>query len=173
MKPFIPASTSRPSRTCQNPAISSPTLNRWREQLARLVEDVHTFTASPPRCRRCLKEAYEDGSAMPYPRPIPGWSTANHRRTRVTCRTVLTWSSRCASTWPRWAHDSTENCAWTNPSATRWMPCWPAGATIRRNPGIRSLAVYNPIHYQELAGTVYGLCLQPDRQITVNHRRRQ
>ena len=32
----------------------------------------------------------------------------------------------------------------------RWTRCSPAGATIRRNRGIRPLAVYNPIHYQEL-----------------------
>jgi len=43
----------------------------------------------------------------------------------------------------------------------------------RRNnpaePGIRPLAVFNPIHFQELPELFIGFYLQPDRQIPVHH----
>lgn len=120
------------------------------EQLATLVEDVHTFYQFTAPMQKRLKDAYENNSAYvvssAHPRMVDGAPSKNPRYLQVRpdlVRPVRKYIAEMSTRFHR-KLDLDE------------AVCHPVDAVLtgRRNnppePGIRSLAVYNPIHYQEL-----------------------
>ncbi len=120
------------------------------ETLKRLVEDVHTFHRFTPPMQTLLKSANDDGSSFvvssAHPRLVDGSPSKNPRYLQVR---------------PDLVNPARKYVAEISARFNRKLPldgkiCHPVDAVLagRRNnppePGIRSLAVYNPIHYQEL-----------------------
>lgn len=121
-----------------------------REKLASLVEDVHTFYKFTPPMRNMLQQAHEgEGTfvvSSAHPRVIDGKPSKNPRylQTRLDLQMPVRKYLAEVSTRFRRKLDLHETV------------CHPVNAVLtgrRNNPpdeGIRPLAVYNPIHYQEL-----------------------
>jgi len=120
------------------------------EQLADVVEDVHTFCRFTAPMQTLLQQTHDDGRgyvvSSAHPRQVDGKPSKNPRYlqtrpdlVRPARRYIAEMSTRFYRKLPL------ENSV-----------CHPVDAVLagRRNnppePGIRSLAVYNPIHYQEL-----------------------
>jgi len=121
-----------------------------REQLARLVEDVHTFYQLTPPMQTMLKEARMEPGAYAvssaHPRLVDGKPSKNPRYLQKRPDLVRPTRKYLAEMSTRF-----------NRKLGLDEPvCHPVDAVLagrRNNPpdaGIRSLAVYNPIHYQEL-----------------------
>jgi hypothetical protein len=121
-----------------------------REQLASLVEDVHTFYKFTPPMQGLLRRAYEGNSSYvvssAHPRMVDGKPSKNPRYLQVRPDLVRPERKYLAEMSTRLHRKlGMDNAI-----------CHPVDAVLagRRNnppePGIRSLAVYNPIHYQEL-----------------------
>ncbi len=120
------------------------------EKLATLVEDVHTFFLFTRPMQDLLRSAYEDGKgyvvSSAHPRIVDGKPSKNPRYQQVR---------------PDLVNPVRKYLAEMSTRMHRKLPldetvCHPVDAVLtgRRNnppePGIRPLAVYNPIHYQEL-----------------------
>lgn len=121
-----------------------------REQIANLVEDVHTFYKFTAPMQALLRTAYEKGSeyvvSSACPRLVDGAPSKNPRYLQVRPDLVKPERKYLAEMSTR-----------LNRKLDALTPvCHPVDAVLtgRRNnppePGVRSLAVYNPIHYQEL-----------------------
>jgi len=120
------------------------------EMLNRLVEDVHTFYLFTPPMQALLKSAYEDGSAFvvssAHPRLVDGEPSKNPRYLQIRPDLVK----------PERKYIAEMSARFSRKLPLEETVCHPVDAVLagRRNnppePGIRSLAVYNPIHYQEL-----------------------
>jgi hypothetical protein len=121
-----------------------------KQKLASLVEDVHTFYRFTPPMQGLLRRAYEGtGSyavSSAHPRMVDGAPSKN---------------PRYLQTRPDMVNPVRKYLAEMSTRMHRKLGlgdavCHPVDAVLtgRRNnppePGIRSLAVYNPIHYQEL-----------------------
>jgi hypothetical protein len=121
-----------------------------RQKLADLVEDVHTFYKFTPPMQGLLRRAYEgDGSyvvSSAHPRMVDGAPSKNPRYLQTRPDMVNPVRKYLAEMSTRMHRKLGLDDA----------VCHPVDAVLtgRRNnppePGIRSLAVYNPIHYQEL-----------------------
>lgn len=121
-----------------------------REQLADLVEDVHTFYMFTPAMQGLLRTAHEQGTeftvSSAHPRMVDGAPSRNPRYLQVRPDLVSPERRYLAEMGTR-LHRKFDAHA---------PVCHPVDAVLtgRRNnppePGIRPLAVYNPIHYQEL-----------------------
>jgi hypothetical protein len=119
-------------------------------QLAALVEDVHTFYHFTPPMQSMLKTAYENGTAFTvssaHPRMVDGAPSKNPRYLQVRPDLVK----------PERKYVAELSTRLQRKMAPADKVCHPVDAVLtgRRNnppePGIRPLAVYNPIHYQEL-----------------------
>jgi hypothetical protein len=120
------------------------------EQLAALVEDVHTFYLFTPPMQKLLLDASSDRGGFvvssAHPRIVDGKPSKNPRYLQTRPDLANPVRKYIAETGIRFARklDLAEPI------------CHPVNAVLtgrRNNPpehGIRSLAVYNPIHYQEL-----------------------
>jgi len=121
-----------------------------QQRVTELVEDVHTFYQFTPPMQDTLKSAREEGSAYvvssAHPRMVDGAPSKN---------------PRYLQTRPDLVNPVRKYVAEMSTRFHRKLPlqqpvCHPVDAVLagRRNnppePGIRPLAVYNPIHYQEL-----------------------
>jgi hypothetical protein len=121
-----------------------------REQLATLVEDVHTFYQFSPPMQAMLKTAYDSDRAFvvssAHPRMVDGAPSKNPRYLQVRPDLVKPERKYLAEMSTR-LHRKLD---------METPVCHPVDAVLtgrRNNPpeeGIRSLAVFNPIHYQEL-----------------------
>jgi len=121
-----------------------------REQLANLVEDVHTFSKFSAPMQGLLSSACENGATFTvssaHPRLINGVPSKNPRYLQVRPDLVSPERKYLAEMGTRLQRKLD----------ARSPVCHPVDAVLsgRRNnppePGIRPLAVYNPIHYQEL-----------------------
>jgi len=119
-------------------------------QLAALVEDVHTFYQFTPPMQTLLKTAYENNTpftvSSAHPRIVDGAPSKNPRYLQVRPDLIRPERRYLAETSTRLHRKLSPGDA----------VCHPVDAVLtgRRNnppePGIRPLAVYNPIHYQEL-----------------------
>ena len=120
------------------------------EALTEIVDDVVGFDQYTEPMRKLLQRGARCRRDAWCPPPTRAWWTASRARTRATCSCAPTSPTRCGATSPKSARASTAACRWAPPL------CEPVNAVLtgRRNnppePGIRPLAVYNPIHYQEL-----------------------
>ena len=120
------------------------------EQLATLVEDVHTFFQFTRPMQELLRSAYEDGKgyvvSSAHPRIVDGKPSKNPRYQQIRPDLVNPVRKYVAEMSARMHRKL----------ALDETVCNPVDAVLtgRRNnppePGIRPLAVYNPIHYQEL-----------------------
>ncbi len=121
-----------------------------RDQLADLVEDVHIFYKYSAPMQGLLRTAYEKGSeftvSSAHPRMVDGAPSKNPRYLQVRPDLVRPERKYLAEMGTRLQR-----------KLDAQAPiCYPVDAVLagRRNnppePGIRPLAVYNPIHYQEL-----------------------
>jgi hypothetical protein len=120
------------------------------EQLATLVEDVHTFFQFTRPMQELLRSAYEDGTgyvvSSAHPRIVDGKPSKNPRYQQIRPDLVNPVRKYVAEMSARMHRKL----------ALDETVCNPVDAVLtgRRNnppePGIRPLAVYNPIHYQEL-----------------------
>jgi len=120
------------------------------KKLSTLVEDVHTFYKFTAPMQKMLRKAYRNNASYvvssAHPRMVDGAPSKNPRYLQVRpdlVRPVRTYLAEMSTRFHRKLDlDS--------------VVCHPVDAVLtgRRNnppePGIRSLAVYNPIHYQEL-----------------------
>jgi hypothetical protein len=120
------------------------------EKLAALVEDVHTFYQFTRPMQTLLKKAYDENESYvvssAHPRLVDGAPSKNPRYLQVRPDLVNPARKYIAEMSTRFHRKLDVG-----------VPvCHPVDAVLtgRRNnppePGIRSLAVYNPIHYQEL-----------------------
>ena len=120
------------------------------EQLASIVEDVVTFQAFTPPMHNLLQRAYDTGRgyvvSSAHPRLVDGAPSKNPRYLQLR---------------PDLSDPVRRYVAEMGTRLHRRVPldrpvCHPVNAVLtgRRNnppqPGVRPLAVYNPIHYQEL-----------------------
>lgn len=120
------------------------------EKLAAIVEDVLTFSKFTPPMQKLLTEAYNEGKGYvvcsAHPRLVNGKPSKNPRYLETRADLLKPLRKYVAEMGVR---------------LHRKLPldqsvCYPVDAVLigrRNNPpdvGIRSLAVYNPIHYQEL-----------------------
>ncbi|HFD80032.1 MAG TPA: hypothetical protein ENK05_06530, partial [Gammaproteobacteria bacterium] len=120
------------------------------ERLAAVVEDVHTFYRFTPPMQKLLRRAYEDGEGFvvssAHPRLVDGEPSKNPRYLQTRPDLVQPVRTYLAEMSTR-LHRKLK---------LEDRICHPVNAVLtgrRNNPpesGIRSLAVYNPIHYQEL-----------------------
>ncbi len=119
------------------------------EALARVVEDVLTLGSFTPPMRNLLQQAYDEGGyvvSSAHPRLVDGKPSKNPRYLQTRPDMVEPMRKYIADMGARFHRKLPLN----EPL------CHPVDAVLtgRRNnppePGIRPLAVYNPIHYQEL-----------------------
>jgi hypothetical protein len=120
------------------------------EHLAALVEDVHTFYQFTQPMQTLLKKTYDRGSGFvvssAHPRIVDGAPSKNPRYLQTRPDLVKPVRKYLAEMSTRFHRKLGLNDA----------VCHPVDAVLagRRNnrpePGIRPLAVYNPIHYQDL-----------------------
>ncbi|TPQ29217.1 hypothetical protein [Methylomonas koyamae] len=119
-------------------------------KLAAVVEDVMTFSKFTPPMQNLLSDAYQDGKGFvvssAHPRLVDGKPSKNPRYLETRVDVVKPLRKYVAEVGARLHRKIPLN-----------QPlCHPVDAVLtgRRNnppePGIRPLAVYNPIHYQEL-----------------------
>ncbi|MGB5474020.1 MAG: hypothetical protein WBQ78_11140 [Gammaproteobacteria bacterium] len=121
-----------------------------RDHLANLVEDVHIFYKYSAPMQGLLRTAYEKGSeftvSSAHPRMVDGAPSKNPRYLQVRPDLVRPERKYLAEMGTRLQRKLDAQA----------LICYPVDAVLagRRNnppePGIRPLAVYNPIHYQEL-----------------------
>jgi len=121
-----------------------------RAELAHLVEDVHIFYKYTAPMQGLLRTAYDKGSeftvSSAHPRMVGGAPSRNPRYLQVRPDLVRPERKYLAEMSTRLGRKL----------EARVPICHPVDAVLagRRNnppePGIRPLAVYNPIHYQEL-----------------------
>ena len=121
-----------------------------REQLRALVEDVHIFYQFTRPMRKLLKTAWKNGSAYvvssAHPRIVNGAPSKNPRYLQTRPDLVK----------PERKYIAEMSTRFHRKLGLQDPVCHPVDAVLagRRNnppePGIRSLAVYNPIHYQDL-----------------------
>jgi hypothetical protein len=121
-----------------------------REQLAGIVENVHTFYQFSPPMQAMLKSAYDNKTnftvSSAHPRIVDGAPSKNPRYLQVRPDLVK----------PERKYLAEMSMRLHRKLAPGDNICHPVDAVLtgRRNnppePGIRTLAVYNPIHYQEL-----------------------
>ena len=121
-----------------------------RKKLTDLIEDVHTFHKFSAPMKKTLQSAYDENCSYAvssaHPRMVDGAPSKNPRYLQV--RTDLT--------EPVAKYVAEMSTRLHRKLALEDSVCHPVDAVLtgRRNnppePGIRSLAVYNPIHYQEL-----------------------
>ncbi len=121
-----------------------------RARLTALVDDVHTFYQYTPAMQKRLRKAHEDGStytvSSAHPRIVNGAPSKNPRYLQVRPDLVR----------PERKYLAEMSIRLHRGIAPDAPVCHPVDAVLagRRNnppePGIRPLAVYNPIHYQEL-----------------------
>ncbi|MDH3527057.1 MAG: hypothetical protein OEM43_06095 [Gammaproteobacteria bacterium] len=120
------------------------------EKLADVVNDVHTFCHFTLPMRSLLQQAYEDGKgyvvSSAHPRIVNGKPSVNPRYQQIRPDLANPTGKYMADMSTRFHRKiDLENTV-----------CHPVDAVLagrRNNPpeaGIRPLAVYNPIHYQEL-----------------------
>jgi hypothetical protein len=119
-------------------------------QVAALVENVHTFYRFTPPMQSLLKTAYENRTpytvSSAHPRMVDGAPSKNPRYLQVRPDLVN----------PERKYLAEMSSRLNRRLAPGDTICHPVDAVLtgRRNnppePGIRPLAVYNPIHYQEL-----------------------
>ncbi len=120
------------------------------DDLERVVEDVLSFNNFTPPMHSLLTEAYQSGTgyvvSSGHPRLVDGEPTKNPRYLETRVDLIRPERKYIAEIGARF-----------NRKIPLGQPvCHPVDAVLcgRRNnppePGIRSLAVYNPIHYQEL-----------------------
>ncbi|PKD41323.1 hypothetical protein CWO84_06415 [Methylomonas sp. Kb3] len=120
------------------------------EQLSAIVEDVMTFSKFTAPMQKLLSDAYQDGKGYvvcsAHPRLVNGKPSKNPRYLETRVDVVKPLRKYVAEVGARLHRKIPLN-----------QPlCHPVDAVLtgRRNnppePGIRALAVYNPIHYQEL-----------------------
>ena len=119
-------------------------------KLATLVEDVHTFYQFTKPMQKLLKKAYDENVSYvvssAHPRLVDGAPSKNPRYLQVRPDLVKP-ARKYIAEMSTWFHRKLDVDA---------TVCHPVDAVLtgRRNnppePGIRSLAVYNPIHYQQL-----------------------
>jgi phosphoenolpyruvate carboxykinase (diphosphate) len=122
----------------------------YGERLTALVEDVNTFYRFTPPMQGVLKEVYEEGRgyvvSSAHPRLVDGKPSRNPRYLQTRPDLVQ----------PRRTYIAEIGMRLHRKLGLQEPICHPVDAVLigRRNnppePGIRSLAVYNPIHYQEL-----------------------
>lgn len=119
------------------------------DALAEVVDDVLTLSKFTPPMRERLEQAARDGGyvvSSAHPRLVDGKPSKNPRYLQVRPDLVNPQASHVAEIGARFHRKL--------PLGT--AVCHPVNAVLtgRRNnppePGIRALAVYNPIHYQEL-----------------------
>ncbi len=120
------------------------------KKLAALVEDVHTFYRYTPPMQKLLKATYLDGKgyvvSSAHPRMVDGKPSKNPRYLQ----------NRPDLVNPTRKYVAEMSTRFHRKLGLQSTVCHPVDAVLggRRNnppePGIRSLAVYNPIHYQEL-----------------------
>ena len=120
------------------------------QKLSALVEDVHTFYQFSQPMQDLLKTAWENNASYvvssAHPRIVNGAPSKNPRYLQIRPDLVKPVRTHIAETSARF-HRKLD---------LGTTVCHPVDAVLtgRRNnppePGIRSLAVYNPIHYQEL-----------------------
>ena len=121
-----------------------------REQLHDLVEDVHTFYQFTQPMRKLLKTAWKKGSnyvvSSAHPRIVDGAPSKNPRYLQTRPDLVK----------PERKYIAEMSTRFHRKLGLQDLVCHPVDAVLagRRNnppePGIRTLAVYNPIHYQDL-----------------------
>ncbi len=121
-----------------------------RDKLTALIEDVHTFYQFTEPMQKLLKDAYDSNASYvvssAHPRMVDGKPSKNPRYQQIRPDIVKPDRTYIAEMSTR-LHRKLDVDA---------TVCHPVDAVLtgRRNnppePGIRSLAVYNPIHYQEL-----------------------
>jgi len=120
------------------------------DKLKEVVEDVFTFCAFTPPMQQLLREAHEAGSgyvvSSAHPRMVDGKPSKNPRYLQIRPDLVRPVRRYVAEMGARFHRKLPLDAPLCNPVD--------AVLTGRRNnppePGIRPLAVYNPIHYQEL-----------------------
>jgi hypothetical protein len=120
------------------------------DKVRELVEDVHTFYQFTQPMQDTLKSAYEAGSgyvvSSAHPRMVNGAPSKNPRYLQTRPDLVN----------PVRKHVAEMSTRFHRKLPLQQQVCHPVDAVLtgRRNnppePGIRPLAVYNPIHYQEL-----------------------
>ncbi|MGD0958635.1 MAG: hypothetical protein ABSB19_02375 [Methylomonas sp.] len=120
------------------------------EKLAAIVEDVLTFSSFTPPMHALLSSVYQAGAgyvaSSAHPRLVDGKPSKNPRYLETRADIVKPLRKYAAEMGVR-LHRKLD---------LRQPVCHPVNAVLigrRNNPseaGIRSLAVYNPIHYQEL-----------------------
>ena len=121
-----------------------------QQHLAALVDDVHTFYQFTPPMQAMLKAAHENGTtytvSSAHPRIVDGAPSQNPRYLQVRPDLVR----------PERKYLAEMSTRLHRKLAPADAICHPVDAVLtgRRNnppePGIRPLAVFNPIHYQEL-----------------------
>jgi len=121
-----------------------------QEKIKALVEDVHTFYQFTEPMQTLLKTAYDSKASFvvssAHPRIVDGAPSKNPRYLQIRPDLVKPERTYIAEISARLRRKMDVNAT----------VCHPVDAVLtgRRNnppePGIRSLAVYNPIHYQEL-----------------------
>lgn len=121
-----------------------------REDLLTVVEDVLTFDNYSEPMKKRLLDAYEEGTgyvvSSAHPRLVDGKPSKNPRYLQVRQDLVD----------PVRSYVADMGCRFHRKLSLQQPICHPVDAVLtgRRNnppePGIRSLAVYNPLHYQEL-----------------------
>jgi hypothetical protein len=120
------------------------------EKLADVVNDVHTFCRFTQPMRSLLQKAHDEGTGFvvssAHPRMVNGKPSVNPRYQQIRPDLVNPVRRYMADMSTRLSRKMDLNTT----------VCHPVDAVLagrRNNPpdaGIRSLAVYNPIHYQEL-----------------------
>ncbi|MFW2437829.1 MAG: hypothetical protein ACN4GR_00490, partial [Arenicellales bacterium] len=120
------------------------------EKLAEVIEDVLTFDNYSPPMKNLLQQAYEEGTgyvvSSAHPRRIDGKPSKNPRYLQ----------DRQDLTDPVRSYIAEMGARFHRKLKLDQPICHPVDAILtgRRNnppqPGVRPLAVYNPIHYQEL-----------------------
>ena len=154
--PSIAGSTSRPKRTCRQPGTFRVQLSsRSRADEAReMVEDVVEFDQFTAPMQQLIQAAAAEAQAgyvvcSADPRIVDGKPT---QEPALPADPPGPGAIRATATWPRWARGSTAASRPTSRSLfpVDRRPARPAQQPARPAAGIRALAVYNPIHYQEL-----------------------
>ena len=91
---------------------------------AAMVERVTEFDQFSPPMRHLIESAADTGGGgTSSARPCRGWWTASRRRTRGTCRSGPTCSTRWRGTWPSRACGCCGRCRPWPRSTGRWTRC--------------------------------------------------
>ena len=145
------ASIRRQNLTSPKLETSSPIMSHLKgEQLAEVVEDVLTFDNYSQPMKQLLQQAYDESDgyvvSSAHPRLVDGKPSKNPRYLQTRQDLVEPARNYVAEMGARFHRKL----------SLQQPICHPVDAVLtgRRNnppePGVRPLAVYNPIHYQEL-----------------------